>query len=105
MGYKWKKVQKGWFFYEHECEDVIEYQKTFSNEMKSLLPYFVEFYKDGTMVPKEYPDDYAVEGPDQRPIIRLYMMRIHFPPTINVKKYELLMVKAFCGLKKREKKP
>ena len=59
------------FFDGHEREDVIEYRETFLNEMKSLLPYFVEFFEDGTMVPKEYPDDCAVEGPDQRPIIMI----------------------------------
>ena len=50
---------------------MIEYQETFLNEMKSLLPYFVEFLEDGTMVLKEYPDDCAVGGPDRRPIIML----------------------------------
>ncbi len=55
----------------HEREDVIEYRETFLNEIKSLLPYFVEFFEDGTMVPKEYPDDCKVAGPDQRPIIMI----------------------------------
>ena len=59
------------FFDGHEREDVIEYRETFLNEMKSLLPYFVEFFEDGTMVPKEYPDDCAVGGPDRRPIIMI----------------------------------
>ncbi len=52
------------FFYGYEREDVIEYQKTFLNEMKLLLPYFVEFFEDVTMVEKEYPDDCKVEEPD-----------------------------------------
>ena len=39
--------------------------------MKSLLPYFVEFLKHGTIVPKEYPDDYEVGGPDWRSIIMI----------------------------------
>ena len=52
LGYKWKEVQKEVFFDGHEREDVIEYRKTFLNEMKSLLPYFVEFFENGTMVPK-----------------------------------------------------
>lgn len=34
--------------------------------MKSLLLYFIEFYKEGTIVPKKYPDDYVVEGSNQR---------------------------------------
>ena len=71
LGYKWKEVQKGVFFDGHEREDVIEYRETFLNEMKLLLPYFVEFYEDGTIVPKEYPDDCAVRGPNRRPIIMI----------------------------------
>ena len=71
LGYKWKEVQKEVFFKRHEHEDVREYRKTIFNEMKSLLPYFVEFFEDGTMVPKEYPDDFAVGGPDRRPIIMI----------------------------------
>ncbi len=71
LGYKWKEVQKRVFFDGHEREDVIEYRETFLNDMKSLLPYFVGFFEDGTMVPKEYPDDCAVRRPDQRQIIMI----------------------------------
>ena len=71
LGYKWKEVQKGVFFDGHKREDVIEYQETFLNEMKSLLLYFLEFFEDGKMVPKEYPDNYGVAGPDRRPIIMI----------------------------------
>ena len=71
MEYKWKELQKGVFFYGHKHKDVIEYRETFLNEMKSLLPYLVEFFEDGTMVPKEYPDDCAVEGLDQKSIIMI----------------------------------
>ena len=39
--------------------------------MKSLLPYFVEFSEDGSMISKKYPDNCAVGGPDQRPIIMI----------------------------------
>ena len=66
MRYKWKEVQKRVFFDEHEREEVIEYRETFLNEMKSLLPYFVEFIEDGTMVPKEYSDDCAFSDNDGR---------------------------------------
>ena len=50
---------------------MIKYRETFLNEMKSLLPYFVEFFEDGTMVLKEYLDDCAVDRPDRRPIIMI----------------------------------
>lgn len=37
--------------------------------MKSLLPYFIEIFENGTMVLKEYLNDCAVEKSNQRPII------------------------------------
>lgn len=37
--------------------------------MKSLLPNFVEFLKDNTIIPKEYPDHSEVKRSDQRSII------------------------------------
>ena len=40
-------------------------------EIKSLLPYLVEFRDDGTMIFKEYPNDCAVEGPNEQPIIMI----------------------------------
>lgn len=39
--------------------------------MKLLLPYFVEFSEDGTIVSKEYPSDCALGGPEKRPIIMI----------------------------------
>ena len=50
---------------------MIEYREIFLEEMKVLLPYFVEFKEDGTILPKKYPDDYAVGGSDQQPIIMI----------------------------------
>ena len=71
LGYKWKDVQKGIFFDGHEREDVVEYREIFLEEMKALLPYFVEFKEDGTILPKEYLDDCAVGDSDRRPIIMI----------------------------------
>lgn len=31
------------------------------------------------------------------------MIKVRFPPTIGIKKYELLMVKGFYNLKEKEK--
>ena len=59
------------FFDRHKREDVIEYQETFLNEMKLLLPYFVEFFEDSTIVPREYPNDCVVGRPDRKPIIMI----------------------------------
>ena len=39
--------------------------------MKSLLPYFVEFSDDGSILSKVYPDDCAVGRSDRRPIIMI----------------------------------
>lgn len=39
--------------------------------MKSLLSYFIEFSDDGSMLPKVYPGDCAVGGPNQQPIIMI----------------------------------
>ena len=64
LGYKWKNVQKGVFFDEHKCKDVVEYWKFFLEEMKALLPYFVKFKEDGIILPKEYSNDCAVGGSD-----------------------------------------
>ena len=39
--------------------------------MKSLLFYFVEFFDDGSILLKVYPDDCKVGRSDQRPIITI----------------------------------
>lgn len=39
--------------------------------MKELLPYFVEFSKNGSILPKKYPKDCVVRGPNRRPIIMI----------------------------------
>ena len=57
------------FFDRYEQKDVVEYRETFLSEMKSFLPYFVEFSNNGSILPKVYPDDCAVGRSDQRPII------------------------------------
>lgn len=48
---------------------MVEYRGTFLDEMKALSPYVVEFTNDGSILPKEYPQDCSVGGPDRRPII------------------------------------
>ena len=61
--------KKRFFFDGHEHEDVVEYRGIYLEEMKALLPYFIEFKEDGTILPKEYPEHCAVGGSNQRPII------------------------------------
>ncbi len=71
LGYKWKDVQKGVFFVGHEREDVVEYRGIVLEEMKALLPYFVKFKEDSTILPKKYPENCAVGSSNRRPIIMI----------------------------------
>ena len=48
---------------------MVQYKKTFLEEMKSLLSYFVEFSNDRSILPKIYLEYCAVGGPDQRLVI------------------------------------
>ena len=80
MGYKWKEVQKGVFFGGHKCKDVIKYQNLFLNEIKLLLPYFVEFLEDSIIASKEYLSDYIVGQLEKRLIIII----IHNKNTFSV---------------------
>lgn len=43
---------------------MVEYRKSFLDEIKSLLLYLVEFSEDKSMLPKEYPNNYVVDGSD-----------------------------------------
>lgn len=52
------------FFYRHKQKDVIEYRKIFLSKIKSLLPYFIEFSNNGSILPKVYPNDCIVKGSD-----------------------------------------
>lgn len=59
------------FIDRYKRENVVEYRKTFVKEIKLFLPYFVEFSKKSSILPKEYPGDCGVGRPDQRPIIMI----------------------------------
>ena len=50
---------------------MVEYKETFLNKIKALLPYFVKFSEDGLILPKDYPKDCAVGGPNKRLIIMI----------------------------------
>ena len=49
----------------------MEYRKTFLSEMKSPLPYFLEFFEDEFMLPKIYLNDCEIKGTNQKPIIMI----------------------------------
>lgn len=103
LGYKWREIQKGVFFDGHEREDVVEYRETFLNEMKSLLPYFVEFSNNGSILPKVYPDDCTVGGSDRRHIIMITHDESTFSANDVVERYGLWKVIVLYHLKQKEK--
>jgi len=69
LGFTWGDVKKGIFFDGHEREDVVEYRKQFLEFIHGLLPYMVEFNENGSIEPKEYPENCHVGGPGRRPVI------------------------------------
>lgn len=50
---------------------MIEYKKTFLDEMKTFFHYFVELSEDGSILLKIYPKDFAVRVPNKRLIIMI----------------------------------
>lgn len=66
-----ERSAKRCFFDGHKREDVIKYKKTFLKEMKVLSPYFVELGEDGSILPKEYPEDCKVVGSNQKSSIMI----------------------------------
>lgn len=67
---------------------MIEYQEIFLNEIKSLLPYFVDFFKDGIIILNKYLNNYILGSSDQRLIIIIIYDKSIFLQIINIKKYE-----------------
>lgn len=55
------------------------------------------------MLPKEYPDDYAVGGSDQRPIIMITYDKSTFSAHDGRRKVWTLMVKGFLRPKEKRK--
>lgn len=91
------------FFYGHEREDIKEYQETFLYEMKLLLPYFVEFSEDGTIVSKEYPSDCTIGILEKRPIIMITHDESIFSANDRRKKVWILNGQGILRLKGRGK--
>jgi len=69
LGFSWRDVKKGVFLDGHEREDVVQYRKEFLRIVHDLLPYMVEFNPDGTIIPKEYPENCIIGGSGRRSII------------------------------------
>lgn len=82
---------------------MVKYRKSFLEEMKPFLPYFVEFSKDGSLLPKIYPEDCAVGEPNWRPIIMITNGEICFLQMMVIQKYRPWMGIVFY-IPKRKKK-
>ena len=57
------------FINEYIYKNIAKYKKTFFEEMRLLLPYFVKFFKDGFILEKNYLNNCIVKKLDQRLII------------------------------------
>lgn len=69
LGYRYTDIKKGIFLDGHEREDVVKDRGEFLKKMEMLSPYMVEFREDTSMIPKEYPSDCAIDGPNRRSCI------------------------------------
>ena len=50
---------------------MLEYKKSFLNEIKVIFPYFMEFSKNRLILSKEYSKNCIVSKPNKRPIIKI----------------------------------
>lgn len=69
LEYKYTDIKKSVFFDGHERSDVVEDRHQFLSELEKLSPYLVEFCDNGTMIPKKYLFDCAVNGLNCQPCI------------------------------------
>ena len=68
LGYLYKDIRKDVFVDGYEQSKVVENRANFLKQMEEFKPYIVEFY-DGTIKPKVYPFDCAIEDENRQPII------------------------------------
>lgn len=71
--------------------------------IKTLLLYFVEFKKDGTILPKEYLDDYIVEDLNEQPIIIIIHDKSIFSTNNSCQKVCIFENMEFFVLKKKKR--
>lgn len=100
-GHERKDMIEYWgvFLDRHERKDVIEYWGVFLEKMKVLLPYFIKFKKNGTILPKKYLKDYVVRGSDGQLIIMIIYDKSIFSTNNSYQKFERLKDMEFFGLK------
>lgn len=62
LGYVYKDVRKDVFEESHQRSDIVEDRTHFLKKIEELKPYIVEFNEDGTMKPKVYLSNCAIES-------------------------------------------
>ena len=55
----------------HEHADIVKYRKAFFEEMRLLLPYFVKFSNNCSILEKNYLDNCTLGELDERLIIMI----------------------------------
>lgn len=45
-------------------EDMVEYREIFLKKIRLFLSYFIEFSKEGSILEKNYLDNYKIDEPD-----------------------------------------
>lgn len=83
---------------------MVEYRKTFLNKMKLLLPYFVEFSNNRSILPKIYPENCVVDGLNRRPIILIIYNESIFSVNDDQQKVWSLNGHGILHLQKKEKR-
>lgn len=61
LGYEYKNIRKDVFVDRYKQSNIVEDCKNFLLKMKELKPYMLEFEKDGTIKPKAYTFNCAIE--------------------------------------------
>lgn len=57
---------------------MFEYKETFLDKIKVLFPYFIEFSKDGSILPKNYSKNCVVSKSNKKPIIMIIYNKSNF---------------------------
>ena len=71
--------------------------------MKSLLPYFVEFQDNGTILSKEYTEDFVIKRPNRQLIIMIICGKSIFLVNNSYSKIWILKEYRILWPKKRSK--
>lgn len=82
---------------------MIKYREIFLNKIKLLLPYFVGFFDNKSILPKVYSDNYVGNRSDQTPIIIIIYDKSIFPINDSCQKVRTLEGHSILRPKGKEK--